>query len=154
EALTKIWAAGVSASPLGAKLAAATGAETDRAGRVRVSQDCTVPGHPEIYVVGDLMAPDDLPGVAQVAIQSGEHAARQIKRQLAGKPTGQPFHYRDKGNLATLSRFSAIATIGRFRLTGTVAWVLWLIVHLFYLVGFKNRVTTVLHWAVSFIGRG
>jgi NADH dehydrogenase len=95
-----------------------------------------------------------LPGVAQVAIQSGRHAADQIKRRLAGKETGQPFKYFDKGSLATVARFSAVASVGRLRLSGFAAWVVWLIVHLFYLVGFKNRVTAVMHWAVSFLGRG
>jgi NADH dehydrogenase len=95
-----------------------------------------------------------LPGVAQVAIQSGRHAADQIKRRLAGKPTGQTFTYFDKGSLATISRFSAVASIGRIRLSGFPGWVIWLVVHLLYLVGFKNRVTAVMHWAVSFIGRG
>jgi NADH dehydrogenase len=152
--MTKIWAAGVAGAPLGARLARAAGAETDRAGRVRVEPDCTLPGHPEVFVVGDLMALDRLPGVAQVAIQSGRHAAGQITRRLAGRPTGQPFRYRDKGSMATISRFSAVASVGRVRLAGFAGWLLWLAVHLLYLVGFKNRVTAVLHWLVSFIGRG
>jgi NADH dehydrogenase len=124
-----------------------------------VEKDTTLPGHPEIFVLGDMMnlAGDDgkpLPGVAQVAIQSGRHAADQIKRRLGGKESGQPFKYFDKGSLATISRFSAVASIGKIRLTGFPAWVVWVVVHLFYLVGFKNRVTAVLHWAVSFVGRG
>jgi NADH:ubiquinone reductase (H+-translocating) len=158
-AMTKVWAAGVSAPPLARRLAEVTGARTDRAGRIHVEPDGTVPGHPEIFVVGDLMAlPGDdgkqLPGVAQVAIQSGRHAAGQIKRRLAGRPGGQPFHYFDKGSLAVISRFSAVASIGGLRLSGFPAWLIWLVVHLFYLVGFKNRVSAVLHWAVSFLGRG
>ena len=152
-AMTKVWAAGVSAPPLARVLAAATGARTDRAGRIHVEPDTTIPGHPEIFVVGDLMA-GPLPGVAQVAIQSGRHAAGQIERRLAGKPAGQPFHYFDKGSLAVISRFSAVASIGKLRLSGFPAWLIWLVVHLFYLVGFKNRVSAVLHWAVSFLGRG
>jgi NADH dehydrogenase len=151
---TKIWAAGVSASALGAKLAAATGAETDRAGRVKVLPDCSLPGHPEVFVVGDLMALPGLPGVAQVAIQSGRHAARQIDLRLRGRPAGEPFRYHDKGTMATVSRYSAVASVGKVRVTGLAAWLLWLGVHLLYLVGFKNRVTAVLHWAVSFVGRG
>jgi NADH dehydrogenase len=107
-----------------------------------------------VFVVGDLMALDDLPGVAQVAIQSGRHAARQIMLRLDGKPDGEPFHYHDKGNMATVSRLFAVASIGKLRLSGFVAWVLWLVVHLMYLVGFKHRVTTVMHWAISFVGRG
>ncbi|GLX99839.1 MULTISPECIES: NAD(P)/FAD-dependent oxidoreductase [Actinoplanes] len=157
--MTKVWAAGVAAPSLAGKIAAATGAGTDRAGRVQVEPDTTVPGHPEIFVLGDMMnlpGPDGrpLPGVAQVAIQSGRHAADQIERRLAGKPTGQPFQYFDKGSLATISRSSAVASIGKVRLSGFPAWVVWVAVHLFYLVGFKNRVTAVLHWFVSFLGRG
>ena len=158
EAVTKIWAAGVAASPLGRQLVeaagAGAGAEVDRAGRVRVNPDCTLPGFPEVFVVGDLMALDNLPGVAQVAIQSGRYAASQITHRLAGKPLDKPFHYHDKGSMATVSRFCAVVSIGtRVRLCGFTAWLLWLGVHLFYLVGFKNRLTTVLHWAVSFVGR-
>ncbi|MEV6342728.1 NAD(P)/FAD-dependent oxidoreductase [Actinoplanes sp. NPDC051851] len=157
--VTKVWAAGVAAPALGGKLAAATGAKTDRAGRVFVEPDTTLPGHPEIFVLGDMMnlAGADgkpLPGVAQVAIQSGRHAADQIKRRLGDREPGQPFRYFDKGSLATISRFSAVASIGKVHLSGFPAWVVWVAVHLFYLVGFKNRVTAVLHWAVSFIGRG
>jgi NADH:quinone reductase (non-electrogenic) len=154
ECMTKIWAAGVAGSPLGAHLARSAGVETDRAGRVKVAPDCTLPGHPEVFVVGDLMALDNLPGVAQVAIQSGQHAAGQIVRRIRGQATGQPFRYHDKGSIATISRFSAVASVGRLRLTGFAGWLLWLAVHLLYLVGFKNRVTAVLHWFVSFIGRG
>ena len=157
--ITKMWAAGVSAPPLAAELAKAAGTQTDRAGRVHVEPNCSVPGHPEIFAVGDMMALEQppfgqLPGVAQVAIQSGRHAAGQIRRSLAGKETGQPFRYRDKGSIATISRFSAVASVGRLRLSGLAGWFVWLVVHLFYLVGFKNRLTAVLHWAVSFIGRG
>lgn len=158
-AMTKMWAAGVAAPPLASKLAEATGARTDRAGRIFVEPDLTVPGHPEIFALGDMMNLADehgapLPGVAQVAIQGGRHAAGQIKRRLAGKQTGQPFKYFDKGSLATISRFSAVASVGKLHLSGFTAWVIWVAVHLFYLVGFKNRVTAVLHWAVSFLGRG
>jgi NADH dehydrogenase len=157
--MTKIWAAGVSAPPMARKLAEATGARADRAGRIFVEPDLTIPGHPEIFVLGDMMSLNDadgvpLPGVAQVAIQGGRHAADQIKRRLGGKPAGQPFRYFDKGSLATVSRFSAVASIGKIHLSGFPAWLIWVAVHLFYLVGFKNRVTAVLHWAVSFLGRG
>jgi NADH:quinone reductase (non-electrogenic) len=157
--MTKVWAAGVSAPPLARKLAEATGARTDRAGRIFVQPDLTVPGHPEIFALGDMMNLDDehgnqLPGVAQVAIQGGRYAAAQIKGRLANKPAGKPFKYFDKGSLATISRFSAVASVGRLHLSGFSAWVIWVAVHLFYLVGFKNRVTAVLHWAVSFLGRG
>ena len=152
--MTKIWAAGVAAPALARKLADAAGASTDRPGRIKVNPDTTVPGHPEIHAVGDVMALDDLPGVAQVAIQSGRHAADQIKRRLDGRATGQPFRYVDKGSMATISRFSAVASVGRFHFSGLIGWFMWLAVHLLYLVGFKNRVTAVLHWFVSFIGRG
>ncbi|AGZ43800.1 NAD(P)/FAD-dependent oxidoreductase [Actinoplanes friuliensis] len=154
ESMTKMWAAGVAAPPLARKLAAAAGAETDRAGRLKVNPDCSVPGHPEIFAVGDMMALDQLPGVAQVAIQSGRHVADQIKRRLDGRETGQAFKYFDKGSMATISRFSAVASIGKLRVSGFLGWLMWLAVHLLYLVGFKNRLTAVLHWAVSFLGRG
>jgi NADH dehydrogenase len=149
-----MWAAGVAAPPLAASVAKAAGAETDRAGRIKVNPDLTLPGHPEIFAVGDMMALDDLPGVAQVAIQGGRHAAGQIKRRLAGKEAGQPFRYFDKGSMATISRFSAVASVGKLHFSGFLGWLMWLAVHLLYLVGFKNRVTAVLHWAVSFLGRG
>ncbi|MBW3626188.1 MAG: NAD(P)/FAD-dependent oxidoreductase [Actinobacteria bacterium] len=154
ESMCKMWAAGVTGNPLGAQLAAASGAGTDRVGRVEVNPDCTLPGHPEVFVVGDLMALDGLPGVAQVAIQSAEHAAGQIVRRLQGEDTGQPFRYKDKGSMATVARFHAVASVGRIRVAGFPAWVMWLAVHLAYLVGYKNRLTTLLHWAHSFIGRG
>ena len=153
-AMTKIWGAGVSASPLGALLARQSGAEVDRAGRVQVGEDLTLPGHPEVFVVGD-MSGRPLPGVAQVAIQGGKYAAKQIKRDAAGKPRDpKPFSYFDKGSMATISRFRAVASVGSLRMSGFLAWVMWLVVHLVYLIGFKNRVTTLLHWLVSFIGRG
>jgi NADH dehydrogenase len=154
ESVCKVWAAGVAASPLGAKLAEQSGAALDRAGRIGVRPDLTLPGHPEVFVVGDMIALNGLPGVAQVAIQGGRYAARQIISQLAGKPEGQPFKYFDKGSMATVSRFSAVASIGRLRLSGFTAWLMWLGLHLVYMVGFKNRLTTLLHWAVSFVGRG
>ncbi|MBW3548187.1 MAG: NAD(P)/FAD-dependent oxidoreductase [Actinobacteria bacterium] len=154
ESMCKMWAAGVTANPLGGQLAAASGAGTDRVGRVEVNPDCTLPGHPEVFVIGDLMALDDLPGVAQVAIQSAEHAAGQIVRRIQGEETGQPFRYKDKGSMATVARFRAVASVGRIRVAGFPAWVMWLAVHLAYLVGYKNRLTTLLHWAHSFIGRG
>jgi NADH dehydrogenase len=152
EAVTKIWAAGVAASPLGAQVAHQTGAEIDRAGRVHVQPDLTLPGHPEVFVIGDMIALDDLPGVAQVAIQTGRFAARRITDRLVGKPADAPFKYHDKGSMATISRFSAVAMIGPLRLSGFVAWLLWLGVHIVYITGFKKRVTTLLHWSVSFLG--
>lgn len=154
ESVCKVWAAGVSASPLAALLAEQSGAALDRAGRIEVQPDLTLPGHPEVFVVGDMIALDGLPGVAQVAIQGGRHAARQIAARLAGRPDSQPFQYHDKGSMATISRFSAVASIGPFRFSGFVAWLMWLGLHLVYIIGFKHRVTTLLHWAVSFVGRG
>jgi NADH:ubiquinone reductase (H+-translocating) len=133
-----VWAAGVCSSPLGALLAQQSGAGLDRAGRIRVRPDLTLPGHPEVFVVGDMIALAGLPGVAQVAIQGGRHAARQITARLAGRPDGQAFEYHDKGSMATISRFSAVASIGRLRLSGFTAWLMWLAVHLFYLGGSRT----------------
>ncbi|MCO8271074.1 NAD(P)/FAD-dependent oxidoreductase [Actinoplanes sp. TRM 88003] len=157
--MTKVWAAGVQAPPLARQVAEAAGAETDRAGRILVNPDLTIPGHPEIFALGDMMnlaGPDGhpLPGVAQVAIQGGNYAAKVIEKRLRNKPAPGPFKYFDKGSMATISRFSAVASVGKLRLSGFFAWVMWLVVHVFYLVGFKNRFTTVVHWAVSFLGRG
>jgi NADH dehydrogenase len=153
-AATKIWAAGVQASPLGRLLAEKTGAEADRAGRVKVEPDLTLAGHPEIFVVGDLMSLDGLPGVAQVAIQSGRHAALAITRRLAGDTTPRPFRYRDLGTMATISRFRALAAVGPVRSAGFAAWLLWLVVHVVGLTGFKNRVAALFNWLVAFLGRG
>jgi NADH:ubiquinone reductase (H+-translocating) len=152
--VTKVWAAGVQASPLGKTLSEQTGAPLDRAGRIGVNPDLTLPGHPEVFVVGDMISLDNLPGVAQVAIQGAKYAAKEIRHRLEDKPAQSPFKYFDKGSMATISRFKAVATIGRLRLTGFLAWMMWLVVHLFYITGFKNRVTAVLHWLVSFLGRG
>jgi NADH dehydrogenase len=121
ESVCRVWAAGVSASPLGALLAEQSGAKLDRAGRIEVLPDLTLPGHPEVFVVGDMIALEGLPGVAQVAIQGGRYAARRIEARLAASVDGRPFEYHDKGSMATISRFSAVASIGRFRLSGFVA---------------------------------
>ena len=152
EAVTKIWAAGVQANKLTRTLAEQTGASLDRAGRIGVNPDLTLPGHPEVFVVGDMIALDNLPGVAQVAIQGAKYAAKEIDHRLDGKAPQQPFHYFDKGSMATISRFRAVALVGKLRLTGLIAWLMWLVVHLFYLTGFKNRVTALLHWTVTFLG--
>jgi len=152
--VTKIWAAGVQASSLTRTLSEQTGAPLDRSGRIRVNPDLTLPGYPEVFVVGDMIDLDHLPGVAQVAIQGAKYAAAEIKLRLTGKPPQKPFHYFDKGSLATISRFRAVALIGRLRLTGFLAWLIWIGVHLVYLTGFKNRVSALGHWAVSFLGRG
>jgi NADH dehydrogenase len=154
NAATKIWAAGVQASSLGAILGEQSGAAVDRAGRIAVQPDLTLPGHPEVHVVGDMMALNKLPGVAQVAIQGGRYSAEAIHRRMTGRAPQGPFEYHDKGSMATISRFSAVAEVGKFRFTGFLAWLMWLLVHLVYIVGFKSRITTVLHWLVSFLGRG
>jgi NADH dehydrogenase len=154
SAATKIWAAGVQASELGRILGRQAGAEVDRAGRISVQPDLTLPGHPEVHVVGDMISLNRLPGVAQVAIQGGRYAAEAIKRRLAGRSPQRPFQYHDKGSMATISRFHAVADIQKLRFEGFLAWCVWLVVHLMYIVGFKSRVTTVLHWLVSFLGRG
>jgi NADH:quinone reductase (non-electrogenic) len=153
-AATKIWAAGTRAAGLGSTVAGAAGAETDKAGRVLVNPDCSLSTHPEIFIVGDLMAHrDDLPGVAEVAMQSGAHAAHSIVRRLEGKPT-KPFHYRDLGTLAVISRFTAVAKVGPIRVGGFVGWLLWLVVHITFLTGFKNRFGALTRWLVSFVGHG
>ncbi len=147
---TVLWAAGVRASPLGKKL----GVETDRGGRVVVNQDLTVPGHPEIFVIGDLAVfvedGQPLPGLAPVAMQQGAHAAANVRRAIAGQPL-RPFRYFDKGNLATIGRARAVAQIGRLKLTGLVAWLAWLFVHILYLVGFRNRAAVILNWAWAYV---
>ncbi len=154
DAVTKVWAAGVQASELGRTLAEQTGAPLDRSGRIGVNPDLTLPGYPEVFVVGDMIALDNLPGVAQVAIQGAKYAAKEIDGRLKGKPAQKPFKYFDKGSMATISRFRAVAMIGKLRVTGVIAWLMWLAVHLFYITGFKNRVTAVMHWFISFLGRG
>jgi NADH dehydrogenase len=150
---TKVWAAGVQASPLGRMLADAAGADTDRSGRVAVLPDCTLPAHPEVFVVGDLMALDDLPGVAEVAMQAGMHAARTIKRRLGGDADARPFKYRDLGSMATVARFRAIVSFKGIRVAGFVGWLMWAFVHLTFLTGFKNRFFAVFQWVLAFIGR-
>jgi len=155
EGRTKVWAAGTRTGSLARQLAERTGTEMDPMGRLKVLPDCTLPGHPEVFVVGDLMALDDLPGMAEVAMQSGRHAAEQIKRRAAGDPDpSRPLRYRDLGSMATVRRFSAVAMIGPLRIGGFVGWLFWLVVHLTFLTGFKNRVSALAHWAVSFVGRG
>ncbi len=152
---TVIWAAGVQASPLGTMLAEATGAELDRAGRISVLPDLTLPGHPEVFVVGDMISLNHLPGVAEVAMQGGLHAANSILRRLRGEAESAtlPFRYRDLGSLATIGRFRAVMSFGKIRLSGFPAWVAWCFVHLAFLTSFGNRFTTILRWAGAMIGR-
>jgi NADH:ubiquinone reductase (H+-translocating) len=151
EAGNVFWAAGVSASPLGEGL----GVKTDRAGRVRVEPDCSIPGDPQLFVVGDLArveGPDgsQVPGVAPAAIQMGRHVARTIRRDLEGK-VREEFRYRDKGDLATIGRAAAVARIGRLRIGGLVAWILWALVHILYLIGFRNRTLVMIQWAWAYL---
>ncbi len=153
EAVTKVWAAGVSASPLGKILADQVGLEVDRGGRVPVNSDLTLPDHPEIFVLGDMISLNGLPGVAQTAIQTARHAAAQITRAVQGNPSSEDFSYFDKGNMATVARFRAVAEVGPIKVTGFLAWSMWLVVHLFYIIGFKSQVTMLLHWGVTFLGR-
>jgi NADH dehydrogenase len=150
---TKIWSAGVQASPLAGILAAATGACTDRAGHIEVLPDCTLPGHPEVFVVGDMMSLNKLPGVAEVAMQSGIHAARTIKRRLHGDDEARPFTYRDLGSMATISRFRAIVSFRGIKVGGFIGWLMWAFVHLTFLTGFKNRGIALFKWLSSFVGR-
>jgi NADH:ubiquinone reductase (H+-translocating) len=158
---TVIWAAGVTASPLARTLGDASGAEVDQAGRITVEPDLTLPGHPEVIVLGDMVRVRDprtgtgraLPGLAPVAMQEGRYAARLIAARIAGQQV-RPFHYRDKGNVATIGRARAVADIKGLRLSGFPAWATWLGVHLFYLIGFENRLLVLFKWSVSFFTHG
>jgi NADH dehydrogenase len=159
-ARTVIWAAGVTASGLAAKLGEQAGAVVDKAGRVTVQPDLSLPGHPEVMALGDMASVSDgsggtlkLPGLAPVAIQQGAYAARAIVHRLEGKPV-RPFRYIDKGNLATIGRGRAVADIGPVRLSGLPAWLIWLVVHIWYLIGFQNRIVVIVRWAVSFLTSG
>lgn len=159
-ARTVVWAAGVRASGLAGLLGEASGAEVDRAGRVTVAPDLTLPGHPEVMVLGDMVVvrkPDggvqSLPGVAPVAIQQGHYAGRSVRRRLSGQPVA-PFRYIDKGNVATIGRGRAVAEVGFLKLSGLPAWLVWLVVHIWYLIGFQNRLLVALQWLFSFITHG
>ena len=153
ESACKVWSAGVSASPLGRDLARQSTVELDRAGRVKVLPDLSVPGYPNVFVIGDMAAVDGVPGVAQGAIQGAKYVATTIKAELAGADPSErePFQYFDKGSMATVSRFSAVAQIGPLEFGGVLAWFAWLLLHLVYLIGFKNKITTVLSWMVTFL---
>jgi NADH dehydrogenase len=154
---TVLWAAGVDASPLARELARATGAELDRAGRIRVRPDLTLPGHPEVFVLGDMaLCPDaggkPLPGVAPVAMQQGRHVAQMIQRRQRGEPD-LPFHYRDKGSMATIGRAHAVADLGWLRLSGYPAWLAWLFIHILFLIEFENRILVLFQWAWNYVTR-
>jgi len=150
DARTVLWAAGVAASPL----AQALGVSLDRAGRVRVEPDLSVPGRPEIFVIGDLAAVTDgdrqVPGVAQAAKQMGHRAAKNILRRARGEPT-RPFRYRDYATLATIGRDSAVAVVGRLKLSGLVAWLFWVFLHIFFLIGFRNRIVVMFDWGWAYV---
>jgi len=146
SAKTIMWAAGVAASPLGAAL----GVPLDRAGRVRVEPDLSIPGHPEIFVAGDLAAVEGVPGIAPAAKQMGALAARNIVRLVRGERT-QPFRYRDYGQLATIGRNAAVAVIGKFKISGFPAWLMWLVAHIYFLINFRNRIVVLIDWAWSYI---
>ena len=150
---TVVWAAGVQASPLARMLADAAGAECDRAGRVAVQPDCTLPDYPEIFVIGDAMTLGGLPGVATVAKQQGMYVARTIRRRLEGKPQGKPFRYRDLGSMAIIGRGRAIVSFHGLRFGGLLGFIAWLFVHLAFLTGFRNRVGALASWSWAFIGR-
>jgi len=146
-ARTKIWAAGVRASPLATMLAEATGAATDRAGRVAVRPDCSLPGHPEVFAIGDMIRLNDLPGVAQPAIQEGTYVGRLIRARLAGGADGKPFAYRDKGSMATIGHLSAVTDSYGMKFTGVTGYTMWGFVHVLYLIGWGNRLAAVFNWA-------
>lgn len=157
ETHTVLWAAGVQASPLGRVLADRAGAPLDRGGRIIVAPDLSVPGHPEIFVIGDLanfshQTGSPLPGVAPVAMAQGRYIARVIERRLSGKPV-PPFHYRNKGTLATIGRNEAVADFGRIHITGFAGWITWIFVHLMYLVEFENRLLVLTEWTYNYFTR-
>jgi NADH:ubiquinone reductase (H+-translocating) len=160
SARTVIWAAGVTASPLAKRLGELTGAEVDRAGRVAVDMDLTLPGHPEVFAIGDMVrvrgedgVVETLPGLAPVAMQQGRYAGKVTRARLRNRDV-KPFRYRDKGNLATIGRGAAVAEVKGLRLSGLIAWVIWVVVHLWYLVGFQNRILVFIRWYFNFITRG
>jgi NADH:ubiquinone reductase (H+-translocating) len=157
---TVLWAAGVAASPLARVLAEASGAELDRAGRILVRPDLTLPGFPEVFAIGDMARVSDghgatrpIPGVAPAAMQEGHYVARTIRQRMAGIAT-PAFTYRDKGSLATIGRRAAVVQIRRARLSGLPAWLAWLLIHLYYLTGLQNRLVVLVRWTVSFLTRG
>ena len=152
---TVLWAAGVRASSLGKKLAECAGAQLDRAGRVIVQPDLTIPGHPEIFVIGDLASfthqgGKPLPGVAPVAMQQGNYVAKLLRRRLKGEAPPPPFHYFNKGNLATIGRNKAVAEFGKIHISGFVAWFVWVFVHLMFLVEFENRLLVFTEWVYNY----
>ncbi|MDF2582152.1 MAG: dehydrogenase, partial [Mycobacterium sp.] len=164
ESASKVWSAGVAASPLGRDLAAQSETEIDRAGRVIVNPDLSIPGHPNVFVIGDMAFVPGVPGMAQGAIQGGKYVAAIVKNEAAARAHGTkpkprvPFKYFDKGSMATVSKWNAVAQIplgekNKFEFSGFFAWLAWLGLHLIYLVGFKTKIATLLSWAVTFLSR-
>ncbi len=159
---TVVWAAGVTASPVARQLADAAGVGVDRAGRLTVEPDLSLPGHPEVLALGDMVNVSDpgsgtsktYPGLAPVAMQQGRYAGRVIAARLAGRPAPGPFRYHDKGTLATIGRDRAVAEVWKLRFSGRLAWLAWLLVHIYYLIGFANRLLVLLQWADSYVTRG
>ena len=154
---TILWTAGVKSSPLGEALATSADVALDRTGRVKVAPDLTIPGHPDIFVIGDLahVTQQDgtpLPGLASVAIQEGRYVGKAIRQRLQGK-TPLAFHHRNKGNLAIIGRHAGLADLGRWHLHGFVAWLAWLFVHIYYLIGFDNKLLVLLQWGWNYVTR-
>jgi NADH dehydrogenase len=147
RARTRIWAAGVQASPLAKMLAEKTGAETDRAGRVTVNPDCSLPGHPEVFAIGDMVLLNKLPGVAQPAMQEGKYVGKLIKARATGAPEPAPFKYFDKGSMATIGHKAAVADAFGLKFTGFIGYVMWGFIHCLYLIGWGNRLGTLYTWA-------
>lgn len=159
ESACKVWSAGVQASPLGKDLAAQSETQIDRAGRVIVNPDLSIPGHPNVFVVGDMAFVEGVPGMAQGAIQGGKYVAAIVKNEAAARAHGTkpkprvPFKYFDKGSMATVSKWNAVAKVGKLEFGGFIAWLAWLGLHLIYLVGFKTKIATLLSWTVTFLSR-
>jgi NADH:ubiquinone reductase (H+-translocating) len=147
---TVLWTAGVEAPPIAEAVAKATGAERDRSGRILVQDDLTIKGHPEISVIGDMMSLQKLPGVAEVAMQSGLYAGRRIRQELAGAPVAEPFKYRDLGSAAYIARGRAVVSAGPLRMSGLPGWFVWLFIHIAFLTGYRNRIGAILTWWVAF----
>ena len=150
DANTVLWTAGVEAPPVAEALANATGAKRDRAGRILVEENLTIPGHPEISVLGDMMSLNKLPGVAEVAMQSGLYAGNRIRRQVSGHLAEKPFRYRDLGSAAYISRGRAVVSAGPLKVGGFLGWVIWLFIHIAFLTGFRNRLGALLSWWFAF----
>jgi NADH dehydrogenase len=154
RARTRIWAAGVQASPLATLLAKQAGVDADRAGRVPVQPDCTLAGHPEVFAIGDMVSLNKLPGVAQPALQEGKYVGKVIKARLAGEAPPGPFKYFDKGTMATIGYKAAVADAFHVKVTGPLAYLMWLFIHVLYLVGWGNRIGTLYTWARAFLFSG